>query len=467
MASTESTSNHYLGLLEVAALLHSRQLSPVELVEAMIARVERLDPKYHAYVRVLAETALEEARAAERDFARGVVKSPIHGVPIAWKDMYWTKDVPTAAGMAIFQDFRPAEDATVIRRLREAGAIMLGQLTMTQAAHAEHHPPYVPPVNPWGDQLWGGASSSGSGVAVATGQCFAALSSETGGSTRLPTAINGISSIKPTWGRISRHGMFELAGSLDHVGVMARSVADAAAMMGVLAGRDAKDPTAAAEPVPDYLDRIGRGIEGLRIGLDRQWTYPGVDDETVAAFDAALVVLEGQGARITPFEMPDSNAMIWDWFGICAAEAALVHEENYPSRKAEYSNAMVELLDMGHALSGMEHQRLVRRRDEFSRAFQSVFDGVDLIAMPVMAFPPPTIERLRNIDDDIIAALHRFTCPFNMSGNPAVTMPCGQTREGLPLVFQLVGPRFGEADLFAAGHSYQRHTDWHRRHPIA
>lgn len=458
---------HYLELLEVAKLLHTRQLSPVDLVNTMIERVKKLNPKYQAFVRLLEDTALEDARRAEKDIANGIIKSPIHGVPIAWKDMYWVKGVPTAAGMAIYQHWKPDEDATVITRMRDAGAVMFGQLTMTQAAHAEHHPPYVSPINPWGDHLWGGASSSGSGVAVATGLCYSALSSETGGSTKLPTAINGITAMKPTWGRISRYGMFELAGSLDHVGVMARSAADAAAMLGVLAGPDSKDLTAAREPVSDYLGKIDDGIKGVRIGLDREWTYTGIDDETAAALDEAIKVLESQGAIITPFKMPDSEAMIWDWFGVCAAEAALVHEGTYPSQKSEYSNAMVELLDLGSSISGMEHQRLLNRRGVFARAFQTVFDEVDMVVMPVLAFPPPTMERLANIDDEIIAGVHRFTCPFNMSGNPGLVMPCGQTHDRLPIVFQLVGPRFGEDRLFTAGHAYQRATNWHKQHPIA
>lgn len=467
MSSHDPESVQYLELLEVAKLLHARKISAVDLVKTMISRVEALNPKYHAYVRLFSETALQDAVLADKDFANGVIKSPIHGVPIAWKDMYWVKGVPTAAGMAIYQDFKPAEDSTVIARMRNAGAVMLGQLTMTQAAHAEHHPPYVAPLNPWGDHLWGGASSSGSGVAVATGQCYSALSSETGGSTRIPTAINGITSIKPTWGRISRHGMFELAGSLDHVGIMARGVGDAAAMLGIIAGADPKDLSAAREPVPDYLGKLENGVKGVRIGLDREWTYTGIDSEVAAALDEAIKVLESQGAIITPFKMPDSEPMIWDWFGVCAAEAALAHEETYPSQKSEYTNCMVELLDAGRAQSGMEHQRLLARRNDFSRKLQTVFDDVDMIVMPVLAFPPPTMARMENIDDEIVAGVHRFTCPFNMSGNPALTMPCGQTKDRLPIVFQLVGPRFGEDRLFPAGHAYQRATNWHRLHPIA
>ncbi len=464
--STLLNSIHYLDLTEVGELLHSGRMSPVTLVEAMIARIAELNPTYHAYVRVLTETALAEARAAEQAFAQGKILSPIHGVPVAWKDMYWTKGVPTAAGMAIYQDFKPAEDATVISRMRAAGAIMLGQLTMTQAAHAEHHPPFTAPVNPWGDHIWSGASSSGSGVAVATGLCYAALSSETGGSTRIPTAINGITSIKPTWGRISRHGMFELAGSLDHVGVMARSVADVAAMTAAIAGADALDLTAAREPVPDYLAALNGGIKGMRIGLDRDWTYTGIDDQIATALDRAIAVLEDLGAVITPFKMPDSEAMIWDWFGVCAAEAALVHESTYPSQKEEYTNCMVELLDAGRSITGMEHQRLLGRRNDFSRKLQTVFDDIDAIVMPVLAFPPPTNERMQSIDDEIVAGVHRFTCPFNMSGNPALTMPCGQTHDNLPIVFQLVGPRFSEDRLFTAGHAFQGATEFHKTHPI-
>lgn len=456
---------HFLEILEAAALLRTGELSPVELTEAMIHRVEEVDPDIHAFVNIFSASAMESARAAEKDLSAGLCRGPLHGIPLAFKDMFWVRGTPTAAGMAIHQDFVSDEDATAIARLRNAGAVLLGQLVLTEGVHAEHRPPYRAPMSPWNVNHWSGASSSGSGVAVASGLCFGALSSETGGSTRLPAAVNGVTAIKPTWGRVSRWGVFELAGSLDHVGAMARSAGDAAAILGAIAGPDPNDRTASGTPVPDYLATLDAGVRGLRIGLDEAWTHTDVDSETTRALMEALAVLEDRGAIITPVVMPDTEDMIWDWGGVCAVEAALAHEPTYPARAAEYGPALTDLLNFGRSISGMEHQRLLARREAFAHRLQMLFDHVDVLAMPVLAFPPPTLERMTRMDDEMIRGVHRFTCPFNMSRNPAIVLPCGVTGDNMPLVFQLVGRHFAEAQLFTAGHAYQRDTDWHRRHP--
>ncbi|VTU31165.1 Glutamyl-tRNA(Gln) amidotransferase subunit A [Variovorax sp. SRS16] len=456
---------HYAELLEVSRLLHSRELSPVELTTSMLDRVRNVDKKLHAYVRVMEEDALRSARAAESEIARGEIRGPLHGVPLAIKDIFWTEGVPTASGMAIHKDFVAHEDATAVERLRAAGAVLLGKLTLTEGVYAEHRPPFQAPTNPWSADHWSGASSSGSGVAVAGGLCFAALASETGGSIKLPAAANGVTGVKPTWGRVSRHGVFELAASLDHVGVMARSAADAAAVLGAIAGPDRKDPSAARVEVPDYLSRVSTGAKGLRIGLDPAWCTAGVDPSTAGAVETAAQTLRSLGAELKPVVIPSGEAMIWDWFGICAAQTALAHEATYPSRADEYGPALRDLLDQGRKMSGVELQRLLHRREAFSLALDRVFGEVDLLALPVLSFPTPSMARMQSVDDELIAGLHRFTCPFNMSGHPGIVLPCGFTQEKTPIVFQLVGRRFSEDVLFAAGSAYQRATDWHKRHP--
>ena len=456
---------HYLGLGEIAALIRVREISPVEVTAAMLARIADVDPRLHAYVGVMADSAMRMAREAEREIAAGHVRGPLHGVPIAIKDIFWTEGHPTAAGMAIHRQFAAAEDATVVRRLKEAGAVLLGKLVLTEGVYAEHRPPYVAPRNPWNEAFWSGASSSGSGVAVAAGLCFAALASETGGSIKLPCAVNGVTGLKPTWGRVSRHGVFELAASLDHVGTIARSAADAARMLGAIAGADPRDPTTSHVGVPDYVLALERGVRGLRIGLDEAWTRTGVDAGTAYALDGAVSTLREQGALLQSVKLPDATDMIWDWFGVCAVETALAHESTFPSRDAEYGPALVELIKLGRAMDAMQHQRLLRRRDAFSRTLDAVFEQVDLIAMPVLAFPAPTLERMARMDDPLIAGLHRFTCPFNMSGHPGIVLPCGFTPDRTPIVFQLIGRRFAEDVLFAAGHAFQRSSDWHQVHP--
>ncbi|MGQ3124940.1 amidase [Variovorax sp.] len=473
LASTEISTRpargaalHFQSLTEVSGLIQRGALSPLELTRAMLARMDELDPRLHAFALPMAESALQDARRAEAEIAAGHHRGPLHGVPLAIKDIFWTAGAPTAAGMAIHRDFVAHEDATAVRRLKDAGAVILGKLTLTEGVYAEHRPPYAQPTNPWQASLWSGASSSGSAVAVAAGLCFGALASETGGSIKLPSAANGVTGIKPSWGRVSRHGVFELAASLDHVGAMARSAADAALILGAIAGADPCDPTSAPGPAPDYRAALERGVRGLRIGIDPAWTRHEVDPATALALEAAVEVLVGEGALAQSVRLPDGSDMIWDWFGVCAVETALAHEATYPARAAEYGPALDSLLKTGHAMTGMEHQRLLRRRDAFARALDAVLERVDVIALPVLSFQVPTLERMARVDDDLIAGLHRFTCAFNMSGHPGIVLPCGSGPARAPIVFQLVGRRFAEDQLFAAAHAFQRVTGWHQVRPM-
>src|SRR5271169_4875773 len=258
---------HYLELTEIARRLHAREISPVEATTAQLARIEKLDGQLKSYAYVMAEAALVRARAAEAEIMRGEIRGPLHGVPIAVKDLCWTQGVPTAAGMTIYKDFRPTEDATVVRKLYAAGAIILGKLQLTEGAWAEHHPQIPAPVNPWNAAHWQGASSSGSGVATAAGLCYGSLGSDTGGSIRFPCAACGLTGLKPTWGRVSRYGVFPLSESLDHIGPMTRTAADCAAMLATIAGPDPRDPTALLVPVPDYVAGLTASIRGLRVGI--------------------------------------------------------------------------------------------------------------------------------------------------------------------------------------------------------
>lgn len=455
----------YLSLLEVSSQLRQRRLSPVELTQAMLARIAQLDGHLNAYIRVTAESALADARRAEQEIARGIDRGPLHGVPVAVKDIFDIKGVPTTAGMGIRAHAVADEDATVIRRLRDAGAVMLGKLSMTEGAYAEHRAPFATPRNPWDDAYWPGASSSGSAVAVCAGLCYAALASETGGSIRLPAAANGVTGIKPTWGRVSRHRTFELAATLDHVGVVARSAADAAVVLEAIAGADPDDPTASRSPVPDFSNGLTGDLKGVRLGVDEAWLGAHLDDATARATSAAISALRELGAELVAVTLPDVNDMIWDWFPVCAVQTALAHESTYPSRRNEYGPSLAALIEQGRALSGMELQRLLLRRRVFRGKLAAVFGAADIVALPVLAGGVPTIERMSNIDDELIADLHRFTCPFNMAGVPSVVLPCGIAKNGLPLVFQMIGAHFSEASLVCAAHAYQAITEWHMRRP--
>ncbi|HEY4040526.1 MAG TPA: amidase [Rhodopila sp.] len=458
---------YYLELVELTRRMHAKHISPVEATTAELDRIASLDRSLHSFALVTPEAAMEQARQAEAEIQRGDVRGPLHGAPIAVKDLCWTTGVPTAAGMTIHRDFRPKEDATVVKKLRDAGAIILGKLQLTEGAFADHHPDIAAPVNPWNAAHWAGASSSGSGVATAAGLCYGSLGSDTGGSIRFPSAANGVTGLKPTWGRVSRYGVFELAATLDHIGPMARSAADTAAMLGVIAGPDQNDPTASQEPVPNYLAGINRGVRGLPIGVDANWNQHGTDARMIQAVDDALATVRQLGGEIREVKFPDPSAVIADWFAHCAIETAVAHEATYPSRKSEYGPALSGLIDLGRSQSGMDYQKMLLRRHDFSGRVRALFESIDLLLIPAQAFASPTTADMATLGEDPgeLAALLRYTCPFDVSGSPTITLPCGFTSAGTPVAFQFVAPHFREETLVRAGHAYQGATDWHRRHP--
>jgi amidase len=462
-----ATDIHYLGLVEIGRQIHAKKLSPLEVTKMMLERIERLDGKLKSYAYVMSEAALAEAARAEKEIASGKIRGPLHGVPVAIKDLCWDKNGPAAHGMTIHRDFRPSEDATVVARLKDAGAIILGKLQQTEGAYADHHPKIDPPKNPWNADLWPGASSSGSGAATAAGLCFGSLGTDTGGSIRFPSAANGVTGLKPTWGRVSRYGAFELAATLDHIGPMARSAIDCGAMLGVIAGQDPKDTTSVPAPVPDYLAGLSGDLRGVVIGVDRRWTVDGTDELASSVLSEGLRVAADLGAKIQDIAFPDTKAAIEDWFPLCGIEAAVAHEETYPARKDEYGPGLAGLLDLGRQQSGMDYQKIVLRREAFRGAVRLLFETVDLIAVPAQAFAAPTLTKMAALGEDasLIAGLLRFTCPFDMTGSPTITLPAGFAPNGGPVAFQFVGPHFGEASLVRAGEAFQRITDWHKRHP--
>ncbi len=458
---------HYLELLEVGKLVQSKELSSVEVTQAQLDRIDALDGELKSYVTVMADSALAAARAADLEIGKGAKRGPLHGVPIGVKDLCWTAGVKTAAGMTIYADFVPKVDGTVVRKLREAGAVILGKLQMTESAYADHHPSITPPVNPWNAAHWTGVSSSGSGVATAAGLCYGSLGTDTGGSIRFPSAANGLTGLKPTWGRVSRYGAFELAATLDHIGPMTRSAADAGAMLGVIAGSDVDDPTASLLPVPDYLGEAAQGIKGLRIGIDTRWTSEGVDQPTRQVLEAAIAAVKTLGGEIREVSFPDAAQVIDDWFPLCGMEAAVVHADTYPARKAEYGPGMAGIIELGLKQTGVDYQRIVLRRLDFSGRVKAMFEGIDLLLVPATGIASPTVERMASMgtDAELISAVLRYTCPFDMTGSPTITVPGGFTTAGMPVAFQFVSRHFEESLLVRAGCAFQQITDWHRRHP--
>ncbi|WP_172328443.1 amidase [Mangrovicoccus sp. HB161399] len=454
-----------LSLCDLAEHLRSRTLRSADVTQLMLDRIAASG--LGAFIAVLPETAMDAARAADRalDAAAesGTALPRLTGVPVALKDIYDLEGVATTGGMGFRHDAIATRDATATARLKAAGAVILGKTALTEGVHAEHTH-FPAPANPWNAARWCGASSSGSGVAVAAGLCYMGLASETGGSIRIPAAMNGVTGLKPTWGRVSRAGAFELAATLDHVGPLARSAADAAETLWTLAGPDPRDPTATHRRLPP-LAEIPGDVKGLRIGVDLAANSAGTDPEHVAAHEAMLEVLAAAGAEIVAVRTPDPSEMIWDWFAICATQTALAHRDTYPARRDEYGPALAELIEKGRSLAGMELQDVIRRRREFRGAFEALFGSVDLVATPAMAFSAPRTEDMARASDEIITGLHRFTCPYTMSGHPALSMPAGIHGDGMPINAQLLGPLMGEAALVRAGMAFQAATAHHLRHP--
>jgi amidase len=307
MASDTQTPLHFASLTDVARRLERRELSPVDLTRTMLERIETVDARLKSYATVSAERALAAARAAEAEIDGGRYRGPLHGMPVAVKDLCFTKGIPTMAGMAIRKDFVPDRNATVIERLDAAGAVLLGKLALTEGAMVGYHRDFEVPVNPWGSDLWPGASSSGSGVATAAGLCFASLGSDTGGSIRFPSLANGIVGLKPTYGRVSRDGVLDLGETLDHVGPMARAVEDAATVLAAIAGRDPADPTSSKQPVPSFGD-LADGVRGLTLGYDAKYATDGTDAELVASIEAALETLRELGAEVREWPSASSGS---------------------------------------------------------------------------------------------------------------------------------------------------------------
>ncbi len=456
---------HYWTLEELGGVLARRELSPVEVTHALLERIGALDDQLRAYVTVTGERALAQAKIAEAEIASEGSRGPLHGVPIALKDLCETRGVRTTAGTRVLADWFPDRDACVVERLEAAGAIVLGKLKMTEGAFSAHHPDVEPPINPWDASQWTGISSSGSGVATAAGMCFASLGTDTGGSIRFPSACCGLVGIKPTYGRVSRHGIVDLAASLDHVGPMTRTVADGAHVLGVIAGCDDRDPTSLRAPVPDYAAELGRDLAGVRIGVDEAFCLEGMNAGMVRLVLAATDVLRDAGAEIMPVELPALDTAFSCWTDIAMGDIALAHDRTFPERADDYGPALRAFLTAGRQRTAVDYARACQGRAAFSRELELLFGGIDLLLCPALGVPVPKEGGGEDPLQTIGNSAMRFTLPFDVSGSPTITLPCG-THDGLPVGLQLVARHLEEGLLVRAGDAYQSATDWHRRHPV-
>ena len=456
----------------LATAIRAGKVSPVEATQECLARIGRLDGDLRAFISVDEAGALETARRLEGEQRRGAWRGPLHGVPLAFKDLCFIRGLPTSCGTKTAEYFIAERDCTAVARLIAAGAVPLGKLNMTELAMGPfgdnaHH---GHARNPWRTGHCTGGSSSGSAVAVAAQLALGALGTDTGGSIRLPAAACGIVGLKPTYGRVSRAGVMPLSWSNDHVGPMARTVRDCALLLQVVAGRDPLDATSSAQPVPDYLASLGAGVAGLRVGVPENFFFQGVHPEMEAAVRKAAEVIAGLGAQVFEIRLPDPQTMSDVCNIVSRSEGSTIHVRLLRERPHEVQPVVRARLELGLQIPAYDYLQALRLRARLARAFiTEVFAQVDVLVAPVIPEPaPPLAHATEGPVHELVARQGRFsrlTRPFNGLGLPALSVPCGFSSAGLPLAFQLVGRPFDEETVLRVGDAYQQATDWHTRRP--
>jgi aspartyl-tRNA(Asn)/glutamyl-tRNA(Gln) amidotransferase subunit A len=456
----------FLTIAEAGALIGKRELSPVELVESRLARVEEFDGKLHSFIRILADDALAAARAAEAEIMAGRWRGPLHGIPIGLKDIYETKGVPTTGHSKVLINHVPQRDATSVRRLTEAGAIVLGKLATHEFAFGgpSFDLPWPPARNPWDTTRFTGGSSSGTGAAVAAGLILGGTGSDTGGSIRGPAAFCGLAGLKPSYGRISRVGILPLAFSLDHAGPMTWTAEDCAIMLQAMAGHDPADPASADRPVPDYRAALAGKVKGLRIGLIRHFyeTDHPANDATRQGIAAAVKVFEDLGCSVRDLRL----SPLADWAAcglvIMLGEGYAIHEATLRERFVDYGEAFRDRMALGTLISAGDYVQAVRRRRELAAEFATAMADFDLVITAAAPSEAPAIDAVSKF---AIFERPSLTMPFNVTGSPAMSVCCGYTASGLPLAFQLAGKPFDEATVLKLAHAYEEATPWRSIRP--
>jgi aspartyl-tRNA(Asn)/glutamyl-tRNA(Gln) amidotransferase subunit A len=482
---------HAWTLVEAARAVRGKEVSSRELTRELLSRIERIDPKIHGYITVLPEAAMREAAACDEELAGGHVRGPLHGVPVALKDIFCTKGVRTTCGSRILGDFDPPYDATVTKKIREAGAVLLGKHNMDEfAMGSSTETSWVGPTrNPWATDRIPGGSSGGTAAAVAAGTCFAGVGTDTGGSIRQPASLCGVVGMKPTYGRVSRYGMIAFASSLDQGGPIARSVPDAATVLAVIAGHDPRDSTSVDIPVPDFLAATERDVKGMRVGLPREYFSDGLDASVREAVERALKVLLSRGAEAVEISLPHTEFALSTYYIIAPAEAssnlARYDGVRYGFRAAG-GTGLIEMMSRtrGEGFGAEVKRRIMigtyvlsagyyeayygkaqKVRTLLRRDFTEAFSGVDVILTPTS--PTPAFRIGEKVDDPLTMYLSDiYTIPCNLAGIPGISVPCGMSPDGLPIGAQLLGKHFDEETLFAAAAAIEREIPLPRVAPL-
>jgi aspartyl-tRNA(Asn)/glutamyl-tRNA(Gln) amidotransferase subunit A len=452
---------------QLAPLLERKEISPVELFNEAIERIHQLQPKLNSFITITEEEGRKAATEAESEIRKGQYRGPLHGIPISIKDLFATRGVRTTAGSKVLAKWIPDFDATAVARLHQAGMVLVGKTNMHEFAYGvtNDNPHYGPARNPWDPTRVAGGSSGGSAAAVASSECTASLGSDTGGSIRTPAAVCGVVGLKPTYGRVSRYGAIPLAWSLDHVGPLTKSVEDAAIMLAAIAGPDPKDPSASLRPLPDYRKEMQGSISGVRLGVPRQYFFEHVDPEIQKLVTAAIRQLASMGTTSVEVDIPDLESCSAMEAHITLAEATSYHEP-YLKRQADaYSPGVRTNLEAGRYLLATDYVKSQRARTLLQRNFNEAFNRADVIVSPTLpAFSPPVGEvwvQSGDLRENVIDAFLRFNIPYDLTGFPAISIPCGLSSTGLPIGLQIAGRAFDETTVLRVANAYERSTEWH------
>ena len=469
---TDVTDLCDLEIGELVPELRERRVSPVELTESYLERIERLDPQLNTYIRVMPDEARAAAREAEREIARGTWRGPLHGVPLGIKDLFDVAGVPTTMGSRILRDNVPTRDATVVARLKSAGAVILGKHNLHEFAFGitSENPHFGVVRNPWDLDRVPGGSSGGTAAAVATGLCAAGMGSDTGASIRAPASFCGIVGLKPTYGRVSRAGALPLAWSLDHAGPLARSVADCALILQAIAGPDPRDPATSSLEVPDFSAELDQGIRGLRLGVPREYFFDIVEPEVKRLIDLAVATLGRLGAEIEEVSLPHVEHAQVAGNVIMSTEAAAWHDTWLRERPGDYGADVLQRIRGGLLVRATEYLHSQQMRALIQQDFAHVFERVQVVLSPTVPLVAPPIGRTQepggplNVVPRSIA--NRTTVPCNLTGMPAISVPCGFSEpDGLPVGLQIMGPAFAEPMVLRVAAAYEAATEWRRQRP--
>lgn len=457
----------YKTISDIAPLIENREVSPVEITACMLDRIDALDSQIQSFTCVTRELATTQAKLAEEEVMSGFYRGPLHGVPVAVKDLFYTAGIPTTCASTLLQNWLPAYNATAVEKLANAGSVMLGKLSLTEFATAGYHPDLKHPYNPWNTHHGAGVSSSGSGAATAAGFCFGSLGTDTGGSIRMPAAACGISGLKPTFGRISRYGVYPLSNTLDHVGPMARSADDLRILFKAISGHDPQDE-ASNRTAPKFSEVTLTDLKGVRIGIDYNYITKDVEPQVSKAVMSGAKILEDLGAELCEIDLSFVIDICHYWKPLLSSEAALVHQLQTSKDKSVYGQVFADILDYSDQVNGQTIAKAFIERQHVQHKLAQVFNAIDIILCPTEpfsapsweAFPPQFITPI-----DALAWVLRFSAPYNFSGNPCLALPAGFTAGGLPLSLQLIGPWNHDEALLNVGSLYQIATDWHKQHP--